>query len=227
MTNDTTGEKTNKWKFLILVAVVAAAVFVSVKYDIRSFSPEAIRDRIIAFGVVAPVVFITLYALRPIVLFPASIFSLAGGLAFGTWRGGMYNYIGAILSAILAFVIARYMGREYVQKIMKGKLQKFEELMDREGFTIVFYLRFFAPFDPLSYAAGLSKISFRDHLIATMIPIIPATFAFSNFGNSFSKIKSVRDLMSTEFLLPLAILLAAMMIPLVVKKIAKKREIAK
>ncbi len=225
MTNLATEGKSNKWKLAFILFAVAAAIFVSVHYDIRSFSPESIRDRIIAFGVLAPIVFITLYTLRPLVLFPSSVFSLAGGLAFGTWPGGLYNYIGAILSAILAFIIARYMGRVYVQKILKGKLHKFEELMDREGFNIVFYLRFFAPFDPLSYAAGLSNISFRDHLIATMIPIIPATFAFANFGNSISNITSLSDILSKEFAVPLLLLLGVMMIPIAVKRIAKKRDI--
>lgn len=217
----------SRLKIMIIMCFIAVVVFLTLKYDLRSFTPEAIRDRIVAFGILAPVVFIALYSLRPLVLFPSSIFSLAGGLAFGTWRGGLYNYIGAIISAILAFSIARYMGREYVQRIMKGKLRKFEDLMDREGFTIVFYLRFFAPFDPLSYASGLSKISFRDHLVATMIPIIPATFAYSNFGNSFSKIKSFSDLLSVQFLIPLSILFAVMMIPLAVKKIGRKSEIRK
>ena len=225
MDEETGKKKGGLWKPFAIAAVIAAAVFVSFHYDLRSFTPEAIRDRITAFGALAPVVFIALYTLRPLVLFPASVFSLAGGLAFGTWTGALYNYTGAVLSAMLAFWIARLMGREFVQKILKSRMQKFEEIMDREGFTIIFYLRFFAPFDPLSYATGLSRVSFKDYLFATMIPIIPATFAYSNFGNSFTRIESVGDVFSTGFLVPLLVLAAVMLIPLAVRKFAKKREI--
>jgi uncharacterized membrane protein YdjX (TVP38/TMEM64 family) len=206
-------------KIVVLCAIAAAAIYFASHYNIREFTPRRIRNTIVALGPSGPIVFVALYTIRPLILFPANIFSTAGGLAFGTALGALYNYIGAVMSSILAFWVARLLGRDFIERLFGNRMKRFDLMMEKSGFSIVFYLRFFSPFDPLSYACGLSKLKFGQYLIATMIPIIPGTIAYSYFGSSFSKIESWHDLLSGNFLIPALVLIITLFIPLAVKKL--------
>jgi len=204
-------------RLIVLLALAAAVAFAVTHYNIRGLTPSKIKNYIVSFGAAGPLMFIFLYTIRTLVLFPASIFSAAGGLAFGTLLGALYIYVGATLSAILGYWTARLLGREFVARLLGKKLAGFDELVKNKGFAVVFYLRFFAPFDPLSYACGLSKMKFGSYMIATVIPIIPGTLAFSYFGNSFTKITLWRDLLHKGFLIPAAVLVLTLLLPVIVK----------
>jgi len=206
-------------KIVALCVLIVAAVFIFTHYHVRGITPVKIKNYILSFGAAGPLIFIILYAVRSLVLFPPSIFSAAGGLAFGTFSGWLYNYTGAVLSAMIGYWTARLLGREFVERLLGKRLAGFDELVDKKGFTIVFYLRFFSPFDPLSYACGLSKIKFSRYMIATIIPIIPGTLAYSYFGASFTKIAKWQDLFHKQFLIPAAVLIVTLMLPVVIKKV--------
>ncbi|MDX5322888.1 MAG: TVP38/TMEM64 family protein, partial [Exiguobacterium sp.] len=95
-----------KWKTQwIIASVLLIFGTATLLYQWIDLNPGVIRDYIVAFGWMAPVVFIILYTFRPLILFPASVLSIAGGLAFGTLPGMLYTIIGATLSALVAFYV--------------------------------------------------------------------------------------------------------------------------
>jgi uncharacterized membrane protein YdjX (TVP38/TMEM64 family) len=206
-------------KAAIVAAFIAAVVFLCLKYDVRSLTPLKIKHYISSFGAVGPLIFLFFHTVRSLVMFPMGIFSTAGGLAFGIIMGSIYNISGAILSAVLAFFVARYLGSGFVKRLLGNKLDKINSLMDRNGFEIVFYLRFFTPFDPLSYVCGLSGLKFRSFFFATMLQIIPGTIAYSFFGSAFSHIKRWQGIFSADLILPTLILGLALLIPMLVRKL--------
>ena len=55
-----------------------------------------------------PVLYITVYTLRPIILFPASVLTVLGGLAFGPVAGVAYTMIGSNLSTAATYAGARF-----------------------------------------------------------------------------------------------------------------------
>lgn len=88
-------------KPLLLIVVVLGLLWFN--HKVLHLSPEGIRTCIFIFGAAAPVLFIFIYALRPLILFPASVLSLTGGLAFGPLWGTVYTIVGATLGAVLSF----------------------------------------------------------------------------------------------------------------------------
>ncbi|WP_245686890.1 TVP38/TMEM64 family protein [Tenuibacillus multivorans] len=134
-------------------------------------------------GWFAPLFYIFLYLLRPLVLFPASIFSIVGGLAFGAIMGSVLALIGATGGAIVAFLISRRFGEDnFKHKKVLELMNKFET----KGFYYVLLLRFLpvVNFDLISYGAGLSKVSLKDFVKATVIGIIPGTLIYNLMGAS-------------------------------------------
>jgi uncharacterized membrane protein YdjX (TVP38/TMEM64 family) len=101
--------------FALVAFVLSLYAFSPV--SISDFTPTNIRTFILRFGFWAPLALIALYAIRGLVpVLPTEVLTLAGGLAFGTWLGTLYVLIGATTGACLAFLVARFLGRDFVSR---------------------------------------------------------------------------------------------------------------
>ncbi|PYZ97265.1 TVP38/TMEM64 family protein [Alteribacter lacisalsi] len=149
-------------------------------------STDDIRTWILSFGWFSPVVYILLYTVRPLVLFPASVLSIAGGLAFGPFYGTVYTLIGATGSAASAFITARVLGKNIAGKEWKGRYSQIQKQLEERGFFYVLLLRIIPVFnfDLISYASGISKVRFSPFVTATAIGMVPGVFAYTYLGSS-------------------------------------------
>lgn len=146
--------------------------------------PSDIQKYVTSFGKLAPLVYIIMFALVPLTLFPDSILAIGGGIIFGLTKGYIYTLIGALLGASLSFYISRKLGRNFVKKITKEKLDYIEEMINTKGFFVILLLRLIPlfPFDVISYGAGLTNIKYRDFIFATIVGTIPGILVFTNIG---------------------------------------------
>lgn len=160
-------EKKSAMKAGFWLILVLAGLLLVHGTGISRFTPESIRNVVISFGWWGPAVYVFMYSIRPLLLFPAIILTLAGGLAFGPWWGTFYVVLGGVLGACLCFMISRLLGREKMIKYVRrfSHLQAFEERMSANGFRTMLFMRVVPifPYDPVSYLAGLSRIRFRDY----------------------------------------------------------------
>ncbi|CEG21759.1 TVP38/TMEM64 family inner membrane protein YdjZ [Planococcus massiliensis] len=173
--------------FLWLAAILGVGAVYWISRSVFQLDAQAVRSWILSFGVAAPLIYIAVYTVRPLVLFPASILSIAGGLAFGPWMGTFYTIIGASLGAMLSFVLAKKIGVRLGKKEWPENRKKIQTQMERNGFFYVLALRLFPgfSFDLVSYSAAIAKVRFVPFSIATIIGIIPGTFALNFVGSSF------------------------------------------
>lgn len=122
-------------------------------------------------------------------------------------EGSVYTIIGAVCGASLSFYIARFLGRTVVEKLIRGKGKWFEDGVEKNGFLVVFILRLIplVPFDIISYGTGLSKIKFKDFVLATIVGIIPGILVFINLGDKALNIKSKQFVISVVLLVLLCL----------------------
>lgn len=153
-------------------------------------TPQQLQQALQQTGGWAPVLYIGLFILLPTFFFPVAVLALAGGLLFGLWWGSVYTFIGAVLNCALMFLLARYVGRSQVQRLVEQKLspqwQRRLQIADgKEGFLLLIILRLIpaVPYNLINYTFGLTGISFSSYLLASAIGIIPGTFAFINIGD--------------------------------------------
>ncbi|TWT07991.1 TVP38/TMEM64 family protein [Planococcus sp. CPCC 101016] len=172
-----------KW---VLVAV-AAGLAIWLGRLVFQGDANDLRSWILSFGIWSPVIYILVYTVRPLIFFPASVLSIAGGLAFGAWMGTFYTIIGATFGAMLSFYVAKTMGKSLVRKEWTGKAGNIQSQMEQNGFFYVLLFRFIPVinFDLISYAAAFAKVRFTSFALATLIGIIPGTFAYNFLGSSF------------------------------------------
>lgn len=79
----------------------------------NQLSPLQAVQRILAFmqnGVWGVLIYVILYAVRPLILFPATFLSVAGGFVFGPVLGVIYTIIASNISSTIAFYVGRYFG---------------------------------------------------------------------------------------------------------------------
>jgi uncharacterized membrane protein YdjX (TVP38/TMEM64 family) len=74
-------------KALALFLIFGIGLILLRKWDVQHITPATIRDFILSFGAWAPILYIFLYTVRPLVFFPAILLTLSGGLSFGPWWG--------------------------------------------------------------------------------------------------------------------------------------------
>lgn len=175
------------WKALLALAALSAAWWLMVRsgLDPRHLSQDAVRQFVLSFGVWAPVIYLATYG-QPFVPMPASIMTIAGGLAFGPVAGTALSLSGATLRACGQLGIARWMGRDAVSKLLKGQVAALDQQIGERSFRTVFWLRMFPclPYDVQNYALGFSRVKFWPFALATVLGILPWTVAFVYFGDA-------------------------------------------
>lgn len=176
-----------RWLKITLFLLVFGTLFyiTHFHYELR---PSDIRDIVLSFGFWGPLFFIFLYAIGPVAFLPTSVLSLGAGLAFGVWPGVLYIIIGATAAATTGYVMGRFFGRSVINVDRYPWSEKLFTQMERRGFLYVFVLRLIplVSFDLLSYAGGISRVRFRVFVPATVLGMIPGTFAYSFLGASLA-----------------------------------------
>jgi uncharacterized membrane protein YdjX (TVP38/TMEM64 family) len=147
-------------------------------------TPHLLEELLRQFGLYrAALCYIVLYALRPLIFFPATLLTIASGLLFGPWLGILFTIIGENASANFAFLLARWFGRDWIDKHESPQLQQWELRLSNSGLLTVLIMRLLMlPFDAVNYGCGLTAMRQRDFAIGTFIGIMPALISFVLLG---------------------------------------------
>ena len=180
--------------FLGVIAVVAlyflyAPFRMFLKEVFRVFATgdfQKVKDFVASYGPYAAAISFLLMVLQSVVApLPAFLITFANAALFGFWKGALLSWSSAMVGAALCFFIARSLGREAVEKLTsKGALKSIDEFFERHGKQSILIARLlpFISFDIVSYAAGLSSVSFLGFWVATGLGQLPATLVYSYVG---------------------------------------------
>lgn len=137
-------------------------------------------------GPVGAIVFIGLYSLATVLFVPGSVLTLGAGVVFGVVWGSLYVFIGATLGATLAFLVGRYLARNWVAQRIEGntKFSAIDAAVAREGLKIVVLTRLSPvfPFIVLNYAFGITQVSLKDYILGC-VGMIPGTVMYVYIGS--------------------------------------------
>ena len=194
--------------------------------NLRLFTPSSIRDYIQGFGGLGIIIYILAYMLNTISIFPPiAALSLSAGLAFGKFWGAVYLMIGAMLGTSCTFFISRFFGRRVVDKLLKGRFKDLDDRLGRRGFMTVLFFRVIPiiPYEVLNYAGGLSRIGFRDYILATFLGLIPGVIVASFFGGTLGEVRGIRDIFSLKFAIAVLSVIIIILIPIIYQYIRKRK----
>ncbi len=174
-----------KLKLALFLALAAAAVMVFKMSGFDKYlSIEQVQMFVDSMGVWAPIAFVLIYAAAMMLGLPGTVFTIVGGLVFGKWLGTLLNVVGATVGASGAFWVARLLAGEMLIKKLSGQkwFDKFNKGLEENGVSYMLFVRLVPlfPFNGINFGSGITKVSFRDYLVGTVVGIIPATFVFTN-----------------------------------------------
>jgi len=169
------------WALAIVVALLAARYF-----DAPALLRTAL-EAIARLGAWGPVLFVVLYVAATVLFLPGSILTLGAGVVFGLARGAIIVSISATLGATAAFLVGRYVARDWVAGKIEGnpKFKAIDEAVAREGWKIVGLTRLSPvfPFNLLNYAFGITQVPLSHYVIASWIGMMPGTVMYVYLGS--------------------------------------------
>ena len=213
-------------KFIALIfwlGLIGAYQWIRITNDL---TPLQVVQSLLDFfgqGLWGPLIYIILYALRPLVLFPATLLTIAGGFVFGPVLGVVYTIIASNISSTIAFFVGSFFGKDLLQVDESDNLiQRYSRRMRENSFETVMIMRFiFLPYDAVSYLAGFLTIKYWPFILATALGSVPGTIAFVGFGAS---IESFTGIVPTINPLTFGISAGIFIISLILARVFRKKE---
>ena len=144
----------------------------------------AMRVRVDAAGAWGPVLFFAVYAGLALIPCPKAVLTVAGGALFGLWVGTGLALAGALVGAVISFGIGRLLGRDAVDRLIRGRLARVDALLADHSLSAVLILRLvpLVPFIAINYASGLSGVRFRPYVLGSALGMVPGSLAYAALG---------------------------------------------
>ena len=204
---------------LALVSVIGLAVAWRDRFDVA-----ALQTWVESAGSAAPLVFIALYAAATVLFLPGSVITLAAGVLFGPVWGTLWSLTGATLGAALAFLIARYLGGDWIARRAGPRLSRLNDGVAAEGWRFIAFVRLVPlfPFNLLNYALGLTRIAFLPYVLASALFMLPGALAFTWLGYAGREALSGGEGTVRAILIALALVTSMAFLPRWIRKFRAK-----
>lgn len=146
---------------------------------------QAFSKWVEGLGLLGYAVFALTYVVAVIAVAPASVFTLAAGVAFGFWAFPLV-VVAATIGACFAFLIARYLARDLVENSIDKRpvFKAVAGAVEDEGWKVVGLMRLspLVPFNLQNYFFGVTPVSFWEYALATLGGILPGTLLYVYLG---------------------------------------------
>jgi uncharacterized membrane protein YdjX (TVP38/TMEM64 family) len=171
----------------LCLAVVASLALALTYYASKEIVVADIEATIRAWGAWGVLAAIGLMVLHSFVPFPAEIVAFANGMVYGPLWGTVITWTGAMLGALVAFGLARRLGRPFVERMVaRNHWHVVDNWVASEGWQVALVSRFIPviAFNLINYAAGLSRLTWWQFFWTTGVGILPLTFLMVVMGDN-------------------------------------------
>lgn len=173
---------------------------------------ESVRAFASDLGPTAPLLFVFVVAGRSLLWLPSQVVLIAAGLCFGTLVGALVGGAGLMLSGLFLFLVARYAGREVIERRLGDRVRGILDFTSRRSGAIAFGVACgypISPLSPLQAAAGWTPMPVRNFVVSAFIGGAIRASIFAYFGNALVEASW------TSLAAPVALFGVAVAVPLV------------
>ena len=194
------GRWIKKLLFLAFVLAVATAVYSQFR-DVLSIDYLAsqelqLRQWQVNFPFLTAVAAVAIYVFVAGMSLPgAAVLTLVCGWYFGFWEGLLVVSFGSTGGATVAFLIIRYLLRDWAQSKMRDRLAGINEAFEREGAFYLFTLRIVpaVPFFVINAVMGLTKVRASTFWWVSQIGMLPGTAAYVYAGSTLPSLAKLAE----------------------------------
>ena len=191
--------------------------FLSIPYFIEHF--QVLKDKVADNYLLYYSAFFLLYFFISLFALPvAAILCLVIGALFGFFPGILLASFASSLGALLCFLTARFLFRDFIAKKFKKSLNIVNKGISKDGIYYLFFVRMtpIFPFFLINVLFSVTKIKPQSFYFVSQLGMLLGTSLFINAGTQLSRINSVKDVLNKYVIISL-ILIATL--PLIIKKI--------
>ena len=197
---------------IILVIIIASLAYAFFAYDLGQYlTLEYFKSKQLAFenyysshtGFTL-FIYMGIYILVTALSLPgAAVMTLAGGALFGLFTGTVVVSFASTIGATLAFLVARFLLRDYIQKKFGARLISINEGIKRDGAFYLFTLRLVPifPFFVINLVMGLTPIRTLTFYIVSQVGMLAGTLVYINAGTQLARIDSLKGILSPGLVL--------------------------
>lgn len=214
-------------KRLLLLCTVAALV---IAFKVSGFGQymsfeyiKASREEFAAFYAGNSALVIMLYMLVYIVVTAlslpgAAVMTLLGGALFGFTVGLVIVSFASTIGATLAFVVSRFLLRDWVQGRFGQRLSAINRGLEAEGAFYLFTLRLIPvfPFFVINLLMGLTRMRVWTFYWVSQVGMLAGTMVYVNAGKELGRLQSASGIFSPGIIMSFVLL---GLFPITVKKI--------
>ena len=170
--------------------------------------------------------FVALFLVIGLFLLPgATLLSVCSGAVFGLPLGPLLVSLGSTLGAVLAFFVARYILRDWVEERFGERLQPIQAGLCENDIHYILVLRLVPlfPFFLVNIAMGASQVSWKMFMLGTLLGKLPATWVYANAGSHLASLRSLSDITSPGMIGALTLLGLLALTPVIYKQRQKSK----
>jgi uncharacterized membrane protein YdjX (TVP38/TMEM64 family) len=171
--------------------------------------------------------FVALFLVIGLFLLPgATLLSVFSGAVFGLPLGPLLVSLGSTLGAVLAFFVARYILRDWVEERFGERLNPIHKGLCENDINYMLVLRLVPlfPFFLVNIAMGVSPISWKVFMVGTLLGKLPATWIYANAGSHLASLQSLSDITSPGMLGALMLLSLLILTPVIYRQLQKPKK---
>lgn len=198
---------------LIILAIIFIFLIIFFWHQLTELFSSQIKIKkfILDFGILAPIIFVLLTAIQVLIIpIPGQAIGIASGFIFGPIMGTILSMLGLIIGSYLAFILARKLGRPFVEKILNREtLKKFDKISSENGIFALFLIYLFPalPDDAICYVAGLTKIKIKTLVLISAIGRLPGFLVLNLVGAGMASANPANSLILFSILLFVSLIL--------------------
>ncbi|MFQ2252570.1 FAD-dependent oxidoreductase [Aeromonas hydrophila] len=157
----------------------------------------------------AALLFVAVYVVSTALSLPgASLLTLAGSAVFGIVWGLLLVSFASSIGATLAFLSARFLLRDWVERRFGDKLASLQAGMKKEGALYLLSLRLIPifPFFLVNLLMGLTPIRVSTYYWVSQLGMLPGTFVYVLAGSELANLTSTGNILSPGLMVALTLL---------------------
>ena len=212
---------------LVLVILIISILFVGYYYNVNNFlTLDYLKSNLNQFKsfyeqspLIVIISYLTIYILASALSIPgATVLTLGAGAIFGLLLGTILVSFASTIGATIAFLISRFMMRDFIQTKFKAKIDIINKGIEKDGASYLFSLRLLPifPYFLINLAMGLTKIKVMTFFVISQVGMLIGTIIYVNAGLQLSKINSLKGILSKELMFSFVLIA---FLPIISKKI--------
>lgn len=177
----------NNIKKIALAIGFAVLLILFLVFDVYNYigldKISDLKEWILSFGIFGPIIYILLYWISCLFFLPGLAITIVGAIVFGPVLGTILISIGSTTGATLAFLFARYIGRDFIDKKLGNNptYAKIDEGVKKQGARMLIITRLVPlfPFNAQNYLYGLTDINVFTYMFFSWLCMLPGTIAYA------------------------------------------------